>query len=134
MNASDADILSKIEDFFYDDNMTEPITEWGKKNCETFVHKDPRNSEQPLEHTALYEDYCSLFENLIANFLDQNSISMSDFHRMCKRQQYMSDSKRSLLPSSATFASVLISFSDFFEFCEMMHEVMDYMFYLIVFM
>jgi len=113
-------IIEDVEEYMYfEDTMVDKISSWARNNCETFTSKDPRSQEQPLSHSQLHEEFCSIFETLISNFLHEKSITMMDFYEQLKFEKQMYDQGR----RQCTFSSVLLSATDFFAFCDMMHDV-----------
>ena len=87
------------------------------------MNKDPRSVEQPLEHTSIHAEFCALFEDLFTDFLARNSVSVPEFYNLLKQEQAQARRGHGQLPISATFGNVLLSVTDFFNFCEMMYEV-----------
>ena len=116
--------IDAVEDYIYmEDDFSERIMDWARSHCSTFIDKDPRSIEQPLEHTQLHEEYAQLFESLLEKFLDENNLTVREFYTSLSEQYELADSKQCNLPVSATFASTLLTFTDFFSFCEMMYEI-----------
>jgi hypothetical protein len=120
----DCSFIEEVETFLYmEDDVSDTLTEWASTRAKTFTDKDPRQSEQPLEHTQLHQDFCDLFEQIITKFLQERSISISQFYTMLGEEMRTAEKGKHRLPVSATFANVLLSVTDFFSFCEMMHDV-----------
>ena len=52
---------------------------------ESYVEaKDPENEEQSLECTEIFQEYQSLVEGLLEDFVAQNGVSMKEFYAECK--------------------------------------------------
>lgn len=123
----DVQFLNKVEGYFYFDNeLTDSITNWARDHCSTFVDKDPRSREQPLHHQELHVQYCTLFETLLESFLKDNGLAIIDFYVILRREIENAEIEamrggRPLV--SSTFANVLNSVIDFFGFCEIMYDV-----------
>lgn len=101
--------------------MTDKITAWARKNCKTFTSRG--DAEQPLAHTLLFNQYCALFEQLMEAFLSRNNMSIIDFHRALQDEQSLCERGGNMKGLNTTFASVLLSATDFFDFCQMMYDV-----------
>ena len=71
----------------------------------------------------MHEEYCELFESILAKFLNEHSMSTIEFYKLLKDEQSLADRKGNRSLEHASFASVLLSYTDFFEFCEMMHDI-----------
>lgn len=106
---------------YENEELTDRITEWARKNCQTFNSKG--GDEQPLEHTNLYNEYCALFERLIETFLASNNMCVTDFYKELQQEQGLCGRGKILKGLNTTFGSVLLSATDFFDFCDMMHDV-----------
>jgi hypothetical protein len=118
------DFIEMVEEYIYmDDEISDRITEWARSHCSTFVDKDPRSVEQPLEHTQLHEEYCQLFESIIERFLHEKDMTVKEFYAALSDQYELAEARELDLPVNATFASTLMSFTDFFSFCELMYDV-----------
>jgi hypothetical protein len=126
MEKGDIDIsfLQEVENFVYmEDDLVDTITQWAKSHCSSFEDKDPRNSEQPLQHHEIYQEFCDLFEDYISKFLVEKNVSIAEFYKMLRREKENAESGIGGLPVSATFGHMLMSLTDFFCFCEMMNDV-----------
>mgnify|MGYP003385463349 CR=1 FL=1 len=116
--------IEMVEEFVYmEDDFCDMITHWARKHCSTFVDKDPKSVEQPLEHTQLHEEYSQLFESILEGFLRDKDMSVQEFYSALADQYALAEERQSDLPVNATFAATLLSFTDFFSFCELMYDV-----------
>lgn len=106
---------------YENEELTDQITEWARKHCQTFTSKG--DAEQPLEHTTLYNDYCALFEKLVESFLTSNNMSITEFYSELQEEQGLCERGGSMKGLNTTFGSVLLSATDFFDFCQMMYDV-----------
>ena len=106
---------------YQNEELTDKITAWARRNCKTFTSKG--DTEQPLEHTGLYNEYCALFEQLIEAFLANSNMSTTEFYQALQREQGLCDRGGNMKGLNTTFGSVLLSATDFFDFCQMMYEV-----------
>ena len=123
-NEDPSNVISDVEEYFYfEDELTDIISSWAEKNCTSFDEKDPRSVEQPLLHTQLYNEFLGLFEKLLEGFLESKSITIVEFYKHMKSEENLALREKGKLSISATFGSVLLSTTDFFIFCEMMHGV-----------
>ena len=112
---------------YENEELTDKITAWAQEHCQTFITPGDATVEQPLRHTDLYNDYCSLFEDLIEEFLTRNHMSITEFYqallseqRLCER---VSGRVGNINGLNTTFGSVLLSATDYFDFCQMMYDV-----------
>ncbi len=120
----DSTFLGEVENYFYfEDKLTDKLTVWAQDKCHTFIYKDPRRVEQPLQHSSIHEEFCDLFEELLTGFLTSQSVSINDFYTLLRKEQALAEKDGTELPVSATFGNVLLAVTDFFNFCEMMYDV-----------
>lgn len=106
---------------YENEELTDTITAWARKHCKTFTNKG--DAEQPFEHTNLYNDYCTLFEDLIEGFLRRNDMSTTEFYKALQNEQGLCERGGNMKGINTTFGSVLLSATDFLEFCQMMYDV-----------
>jgi len=119
---SDSHILDKVEEFFYfDDSLSETIEAWCQSRCESFQFNEvERVLEHKLEHTALFNEFCEIFTNLIEGFLTNEGIQAVAFYAEIRKQL---DRCKSMKEKKSTFANLVLSSIDFNNFCVMMNDV-----------
>ena len=119
-----AALLEKVESFLYfDDTITDRIQAWANDRCETFPSRNSKSYEHPLSHMHLFQEYSTLFEDIIAAFLEANAISAEEFYSEIRREHEDAIAQRRSIVS--TFASVLLAATNFDSFCELMNDVKE---------
>jgi len=92
------DIIERAEEFFYfEDILPNKIEEWAKPNCNSF---DSVNQEHPLHHYKLFEEYCSLFEDIFSEFLKNEDITLQEFYHVISDQYTDKNSFAKMLTSA----------------------------------
>ena len=110
-------IISKVEEFFYDDDMSTQITEWGKKYCNAFDSKNPQEEEQPIGNMNIFKEYCELIEKLLTNCIQSNGYNDKQLNHAINEEY------DNMKQKNAAFASILLSYTDYFAFYELMHDI-----------
>ena len=123
-------LIDAVEEWMYfEDDFAARIEAWAKERCDTFLHKSASQYEHPVNHQALYAEYCELFERMITGFLQINGMDFKTFWEAVKRQHDEVHAKAARRPkhkssaTSTTFSAVLLAATEFDAFCEMMHDV-----------
>lgn len=119
---NETEIVDAAQEFmYYQDDLSLRIEDWACKFCESF--QNPKEQlEHPLEHTKLFDEYCSLFEQIMEEFMLSNNITLQQFHAAI-REDHNKCMREHNGKGNATFASMLTSSIDFTSFCEMMNDV-----------
>lgn len=110
-------IISKVEQYFYDDDVALQITEWGRNHCHAFGIKNPENVEQPVENMNLYKEYCTLIEEILTKYVFEIGYDSADL------KDAIADEFDVVKRKDMAFASILLSYTDYFAFYELMHDI-----------
>jgi hypothetical protein len=117
------DMIEQVEQFFYyEDDLTDKISEWARDHCDSFVDQDSHLSEHPQQHMILFQEYCGIFERMLTGFLQINDINSIDFYTVIKREHESAAVGR-FTSAQSSLASSLLAATDFHGFCDMMHDV-----------
>jgi hypothetical protein len=113
---SDDEILEKLQQYFYENETL-------ANHFETFIDKnsyiiDLSSNEYKLDYTKVFDEYKSLFERKMEEFIEQDlHVSIHDVYRALKSKV---DSNEDSMESF--FAQVLIAVTDFDVFMNMMRD------------
>lgn len=113
---SDEELLEKLQKFFYEDETL-------ANHFERFIDDhsyivDLSNEEYKLEYTKVFNEYKSLFEQKMEDFIHENlRVTIQDIYNALKRK--VESEEESM---EAFFAQVLIAVTDFDVFMGMMKD------------
>lgn len=113
---SEREVLEKLQSFFYED---ETLANHFERFIDDHSHiVDLNNEEYKLEYTQVFNEYKSLFEEKIEDFIHKHlKVSIQDAYMALKKKV---DSEED--SAEAFFAQVLIAVTDFDVFMSMMKD------------
>ena len=112
----DDEIVSKVQEFFFADYTL-------TRSFETFVKEkagiiDAESSEYKLEYTQVYDEFKSIFEEHMEDFIvNKLGVSINRFYEALK-----SKTDEDADCNAAVFGQILLAVSDFDVFMTMMKE------------
>mmetsp|Transcript_38468 Transcript_38468/g.105985 ORF Transcript_38468/g.105985 Transcript_38468/m.105985 type:complete len:152 (-) Transcript_38468:99-554(-) len=112
-----ASILEGLREAMEDDEFLMQVAQWAWQHCPKFPYEDPRHWEHPLEFTALHNDYRQLFENRADEFLDDETMNLSDVLDEIHRELEENPGPMRALVDS------LAASEDYLAFCKYMQNI-----------
>jgi hypothetical protein len=96
---------------YYSEDLSLRVEDWACRFCESYLPSKEQR-EHPLQHTEHFSQYCTLFESLMEEFMNDNSITLQQFHTAI-RDDHEAATRQHGGNANATFASMLASSVDF---------------------
>eukprot|EP00947_MAST-08B_sp_MAST-8B-sp1_P001834 g1834.t1 len=109
-----ADLLAHAENYFfrYSNSLSSQLDAWAEEHCHKF---EDEATEFTLEHTALHQRFCELFEDLLEQEIATIGFTVRDLYDALQDDELRGQQR-------TTFAQVLNAVVDFNSFAKLMAD------------
>jgi hypothetical protein len=116
---SDAELIAKVQEYFYADmTLTKVFEAFVKEHAHIVDLEATEKNEYKLEYTRAYEDFKALFEEKMEGFIEKElGVSVQRFYSILKKK-----TEEDEYSNEAIFGQILLAVTDFDVFMTMMRE------------